>query len=727
MIRQVLLAVLVAAVLVWPVQPVAQVATLIADSVAFDGQSTVVAEGNVEVLYEGQRLLADRIVYDQSTDELEIDGDITLIEEDGQVLIADSAKITGDLRQGIMQGARVVLNEQMQIAAAEINRVDGRYNQLYKAVASSCRVCEDDPTPLWQIRAKRIVHDQEERQLYFDDARFEVMGMPVMYFPRLRLPDPTLKRATGFLIPRIKTTSALGTGLKFPYFITLGDHADLLLTPYLSTDTRTLESRFRRAFTWGDVELNGAISQDDLRPGDTRAYLFGTGRVNLPKDFKLNIDLELVSDESYLLTYDYSDKDRLSSGVELTRTRRNEYISASVEQLRTLRAEEIPVDETLATLHGAATYERRFFPAAIGGELRLVADLQGYERKADAVNATLLAACASVTPPVPAADCIARDVARAGIGLGWTRDWTLRNGMVAKVEGEAAADFYVIGQDSTFSSTQSRVTPAAAVELRWPLARETPGGARQVLEPVVQVAWSESYGDAVPNEDSRLVEFDEGNLLSLSRFSGEDAREEGLRATVGLSWSHLDPSGREYALTAGRVFRADDQGQFTGASGLDGATSDWLVSGRVRLSDRLSLMNRSLFDDQFDFAKSETRLVWSSKRFAASTSYIWIDAEPAEGRTEDVSEWNMDASYRINRHWTGKFDWRYDVTAGSAAEAGVGLEYNNECLSVDLSVSRRFTSSTTVAPTTDVGLRVSLNGFGQDGRPYARNCRHVKG
>jgi LPS-assembly protein len=86
----------------------------------------------------------------------------------------------------------------------------------------------------------------------------------------------------------------------------------------------------------------------------------------------------------------------------------------------------------------------------------------------------------------------------------------------------------------------------------------------------------------------------------------------------------------------------------------------------------------------------------------------------------------MDASYAFNRHWTGKFDWRYDVTTNTTAEAGLGLQYQNECVNIDLSLSRRFTSSTTVSPTTDVGLQVSLNGFGNDGRAYSRSCQ-VKG
>ena len=201
--------------------------------------------------------------------------------------------------------------------------------------------------------------------------------MPIAYFPRLRLPDPTLKRSTGFLIPRIKTSTALGFGLKMPYFIAMGNHADLTLTPYVSAKTRTIEARFRREFTFGSLVVNGALSNDDLLPNSARTYLFAEGRFNLPKDFKLNVDLRLVSDESYLLEYGYSDADRLSNKVEITRTKRYEHISASFEQLRSLRSTEIPIEDTLATLLGRVTYERRSYPSLIGGEARFVFDLEG--------------------------------------------------------------------------------------------------------------------------------------------------------------------------------------------------------------------------------------------------------------------------------------------------------------------------------------------------------------
>lgn len=702
----------------WPLAALAQFATLVADSVTVSADGdTVYANGNVEVLYSGQRLVAQSVVYTRSTDTLDISGPITIIEEDGAVMTGHQAKLTRDLQRGIIRGARFLLDDQLQVAATEAHRVDGRYNQLYKTVASSCKICNTDETPLWRIRAERVVHDQEERQLYFNDAWFEVAGVPVMYFPRLRMPDPTLRRATGLLVPSIKTSSTLGVGLKLPYFITLGDHADLTLTPYISADTRTLETRFRREFTFGSLQIDGAVSRDDLTSNSLRGYAFAEGRFRLPLDFDLNVDLRLVSDTSYLLTYDYSDTDRLANEVEITRTRRNEYISASVLHLRSLRAGEIPIEDTLASRLGRLTYEKRLQPGFVGGQARLVFDLEGHERTADSITPALAAACVTASAP----ECTARDVLRAGALADWRRDWTLGNGVIAAVEGQLAADFFWIEQDGSFDSTLNHITPTVAVELRWPLSRVTASGATDVLEPVVQLAWTDTIGANVPNEDSRLVDFDEGNLYALSRFPGSDRYERGLRTTLGLSWTRLTPGGNEYSATVARVIRGEDLGQFTAASGLDGGSSDWLLASQIKM-DRLTLTNRTLFDNEFSFSKSETQVGWAGSRFSASGSYIWVVDDPSEGRTGDTSELNFDASYRFDRHWTASINGSYDGNTNRATDAGLGLEYQNECVDIDLSVSRRFTSSTNVASDTTFGFSVSLNGFGRDGRDRSRTC-----
>lgn len=266
--------------------PATQNAVLVADSLKVEGRNVLIARGNVEVFHQGRRLRASEITYNRKEDRLNITGPITLEDEDGVVILAGSAELDSRFENGLMLGARMVLDQRVQLAANELNRIGGRYTQLYKVAATSCRVCETGRPPLWQIRAKRTTHDNEAKQLYFDQAQVRILDVPVLWLPRLRLPDPTLKRATGFLMPSLRQNSQLGLGVRVPYFIRMGDHRDLTLTPFVSANTRTLEWRYRQAFHNGGLTFEGAVSDDDIKAG-TRGYVFGNGRFDLARGFKL--------------------------------------------------------------------------------------------------------------------------------------------------------------------------------------------------------------------------------------------------------------------------------------------------------------------------------------------------------------------------------------------------------------------------------------------------------
>jgi LPS-assembly protein len=228
----------------------------------------------------------------------------------------------------------------------------------------------------------------------------------------------------------------------------------------------------------------------------------------------------------------------------------------------------------------------------------------------------------------------------------------------------------------------------------------------------------------LPNEDSALIEFDEGNLFALNRFSGSDARETGLRTNLGISWTRHDPAGWSMGLALGRVIRSEDRAQFGPASGLAGAQSDWLATMQLGLSDGARLTNRVLFDDDLSVTKAEMRLDIDRARYGLSGSYLWLLADPGENRPADIAELQLDGRYAMNANWTGRAQARYDLQSDRATSAGLALEFRNECMKVDLSLSRRFTSSTSVQPTTDFGLGVDLLGFGSGASPGAtRACR----
>jgi LPS-assembly protein len=261
------------------------------------------------------------------------------------------------------------------------------------------------------------------------------------------------------------------------------------------------------------------------------------------------------------------------------------------------------------------------------------------------------------------------------------------------------------------------------VTLRWPLTRPSGPGGRILLEPVAALGWTGLLGDGVPDEDSRLAEFDEANLLAFSRFPGQDAVEEGLRAALGLNWTALAPGGAEAGLTVGRIFR-DRAAAFSEASGLSGLASDWLIAGHLGLAGGFRLDGRTLVSDALVFGQSEGRLDWSNEDLTLAAAYVYLPADPAVNRPLTASEWTFDGELRLGERWELRADARFDVARSEPARAGLGLGWRNECVTVDVSVSRRYTSSAFVDPSTSFGLTVNLNGFsvGRGARAVSGSC-----
>lgn len=684
---------------------------LIADSLQITDAQTLVAQGHVQVFYQGKTLSAQSLVYDETADRLLIEGPIVLSDGSANKVLASQADMAADLTEGILTSARLVLAEQLQLAAANLQRVEGRYSVLNKVVASSCKICKAGATPLWEIRAKRVVHDAQGQQLYFDNAQLRFGGIPVFYIPRLRMPDPNLQRTTGFLMPSLRSSSLFGTGLRLPYFITIGKSRDLTLTPFFSTKgTKTLEFRYRQVFNKGSISLTGSGSRDSLLEGRNRGYMQATGNFALPAGFSLGLRGEIVSDPAYLLDYGYPAIDRLDSRAEISRTKRNEYISGRFISLHSIR--ESDYNASLPSLVGDMTFARRFSLTPTGGMGKFQIQAHSHARSSTVITDTY-------------ADGIAdgRDLSRISLRADWRRNFYLSNGLQLAVLGETAADFYTISQDALYQGSKTRLHGAVATELRWPWVKSQSAGASHLIEPVAQLVLASNSRSSIPNEDSVLVEFDEGNLFALSRFPGSDAVEDGARANLGLNYLRSDPKGWSLGVTAGRVVRADDPHLFSPGSGLNGLRSNWMLAAQLDTS-KLKLTNRLLFNDDFGVTKAELAAQVAVAKLGLTVGYVHTVADPSESRNIPIREATLASSYALTRNWTGSLGSRYDFESKRMANANGSLVFRNECLLVDLSLSRRFTSSTSVSPTTDFGLSVELLGFGGSSAVGpARQCR----
>ena len=680
----------------------AQGGSIVADRVTLERSGRLTASGGVEIVTADARVTADALSYDRESGVLNLQGPIRVETADGAVLLADGGRLDGTLEEGIVTGVRLVIERQLQIAAAELARNGPRYDSLVKAVASSCEVCEARPVPLWEIRAREIVHDREERQIYFSGAQFRIAGVPVAYLPYLRLPGPGNERSTGFLPPRFVSSSKLGFGVGLPYFVVLGPSRDVTITPTITAESASLGVRYRQAFTFGTLSTEGSVARDGVTGEGLRGHLFSEGRFVLPGGERLEFDVQQASDDTYLLDYGISGANLLRNEVRLIDVSSAGYSEARVTYWDRLR--DPARSSTAPDRQAGATFERR--RALGGGILTWGGDALGYVRTS---SSDVDGEDADTIPD-------GRDGAIAAAHAEWQRREVLGPGLDVAILFRLDAQQFAVGDDSAFPETISRIAPSAAAELRWPFLRRS-GAVSDVIEPILSLQWS-GNAEQVPIEEGTRPELDFGNLFALQRIGGPEGIEEGARIAGGLAWTREAPGGT-LSLALGRIVRAESSKLFPG-DGLGGRATDWLTAAQVRLGNS-HFDGRAMFDSN-GVSRGEANVTIDRARWDLNAGYTFQKAAIELDGTDRprTSEMALGAGYAVTRNWETGLEVAYDFEQDRAQRATLAVDWLGQCARARADITRRYSSSADLSPETRFGLSVSLTGIaGEDSRPGA--------
>ena len=141
-----------------------------------------------------------------------------------------------------------------------MDRSSGNYTVFENGVYTACAPCKDDPKkpPLWQVKGARIIHDQTEKMLYFENAQLEFFGVPMAYLPYFSTPDPTVKRKTGFLMPGFSSVTGYGFGVDTPFYWAIAPDYDATFTPRITTRQGVLiQGEFRQRLINGSYQIRG--------------------------------------------------------------------------------------------------------------------------------------------------------------------------------------------------------------------------------------------------------------------------------------------------------------------------------------------------------------------------------------------------------------------------------------------------------------------------------------
>ncbi|MGQ0742250.1 MAG: LPS-assembly protein LptD [Alphaproteobacteria bacterium] len=669
-----------------------------ADEAIYNTRTGVVtARGHVEIANEDRVLLADSISFDQNTGVVTAEGHVSLTDSDGNVAFGSKVTLTEDMAEGVVQGFAALIGPNGRFVATSAERRQGRYIIANRGVFTPCKVCASNPTPTWQVRAYRVVHDNVKKEIRYEDATLDFLGVPVLYTPYFAHADPSVRHRTGFLLPDFGTSTFLGTFSEIPYYVALSDSQDFTVAPMFTTSAGTvLKGEYRERWQNGGMWLQGSAAYNPNASdvsGQWQSHLFGSGRLQLDPIWRTGYDVELTSNDTYLRRYDISDRDRLTTDlfVEGIVGRSRAAITGYFFQgLRpTDIAGQIPI--VLPLVEYTYIPEHKW----LGGQFRFDANLLSIFRTEG------------------------EDDQRASAAATWRLPFVTDDGQLITFQAFGRADLYhtsdalLTDPDAEENSqTIFRGLTLALLEWRWPfVSTNTPDNTSYVLEPIIQFIAAPYGGNpkGIPDEDSASFEFNTTNLFSINKFPGIDRWEDGPRANAGVRWSWLFPSGT-LQLMLGEEFRLKANRRFAPDSGLGGTHSDIVGRIKVDFAPYLDLTHQLRIDQKTGSILSnqlDVRAKWG--RSFLDLTYLRLPEDNLGVSTpEPRQEINLATSLNIYESWFLFASAIRDLEEDEMRDARLGITYLDECFQFSVGFRRKFVQDRDLRPASSIIFRIGL-------------------
>jgi LPS-assembly protein len=743
-----------------------------ADEIRYDYNNPLVsAVGNVQIYYNGATIEADKVVYDQKSKRLHAEGNARLTEADGKVSYGQLLDLSDDYRDGFIDSLRLETVDQTRLAATSANRTEGNITVFQSGVYTACEPCKDNPKkpPLWQVKAARIIHNESEKMMYFEDASVEFFGVPLAWMPYFSAPDPTVKRQTGFLMPIPLASSAYGYGVEVPYYFALGPNYDLTLAPRITTDQGPLmRAEYRQRFENGELTIRGnAIDQLDKdkffvdgspTPGfrDFRGSIEGSGRFNLSPQWTWGFDGVGLTDQAFWQDYNIVPLGNTSVDPILN------YQTEAVSQIYLVgRGDRSYFDMRAIHYYGLATgdvqgqlpnvapvidYDYTFDNSVLGGELSSKFNFTNIQRdqasfdaiSANAQNLNLCAVNSADPRQLTPQNCLLRgvpgDYSRVSAELNWRTQYIDPWGQVfipfASLRGDAAG-MEISNQPGVSNfinpgdSAVTRAMPTIGLEYHYPFIGVQSWGT-QTIEPIAQliVRPDETQIGKLPNEDAQSLIFDDTNLFKVDKFSGWDRVEGGSRVNYGLQYTAQFNHGGNLNMLFGESYQLFGLNSFTVAdttntglgSGLDKTASDYV--GRVAFQPNgiYTFSTRFRFDhDTFAMERLEVEASANFDRWNASILYGDYAAQPQLGFLTRRDGVLTSAAYKISQNWVVNAGVRYDIEDAKPSQYRLGIGYIDDCFMATFQYYTDYVFSGSLTSSQTYMLQINLRTLGGPG------------
>lgn len=677
-----------------------------ADLAEYDSEGDVVTvSGDVRLFREGNRLRADKVVWNRKTGQVLATGSIAVTNPEGDTAYGDKIELTDSLKDGAIDNMLVVLEQGGRLAAERGTRDANGVINVERAAYTPCAVvdasnCPKEPS--WKITAIRVVYDPAKKRMRYQGARVSLFGFATLPLPAFSH-SIGAGNATGLLAPSIRLDAVNGFEVALPYYLTLGPNRDVTVTPHLFTRTLPmLQADYRQLTGNGAFRVTGygtysRRSDDYASPTPLvpnkyalRGYLDAAGRFQLDPNWSVSGSLRVASDRTFLRRYDISSDDRLRSNIRVERIDRNSLFSINGWAVQTLRPGESQGLQPVALPE--IDYRLRFGQSLLeGGRFELQVNSLAIGRSSG------------------------QDTQRAFASLRYDLRKLTAWGQEITLTAYGRGDLY--NTDDVTATSQityrglegfrGRAIGALALDMKWPLIGEAFGGVQRITPRFQVVAAPRLQNLDIPNEDARSVDLEDSNLFALNRFPGYDRFEDSTRFTFGLDYALYLP-GLSVEANIGQSYRLDSRPTILpDGTGLTDRLSDIVGRTVVRYKDFLTFTHRYRLDkDNFAVRRNEIDATIGSRDTFATIGYLRLNrnVDFALEDLQDREEARVGARVKVSRFWSVFGSAVIDLTNAEEDPASfangfepirhrLGVEYEDDCLRLGVTWKRDYQTS----------------------------------
>ena len=621
-------------------------------------------------------ITSDSIEYNVKTEEMKAYGNTEVTNAAGQRVKLQNLTLSKDKNNVTTNDVELWLGKHVYVRAEKIERNNSETVAI-NAEFTACDGC--DSYNAWEIFSKKVIHDSDEKMLYFHNASFWIYNdsFPILWLPYYEMPDPSVKYKTGFLNPSFNSTNDMGLQINVPFYVNFSDTHDLTTTfSYLTKENPLLQLEHRLNLRHSEFRTNGSFTHN--KEGENRWHIYNNDKIELGENARAYVYVARTSDKTYLQKYDFYDyQPYLDSGAKLELFGQTSYVVADAHIFQELR-------EAYGNQH------------SVSGDI--LPNIRGTYQTDPFFKETYLSLSGDILGVSGRDSNSQRIIGEARIISPWTLWWGNR------ITASAAAryDIYNFNKtavfnddtvDYSFSGVKSRFLPSGYVEWGLPLY-SVENTWTYIIEPRARLTiMQHTNKDAVFAVDNDSVGhfLSDTTLFSDNRFAGLDVWENGNFIDYGARWAAFNKNHNiEVFLGQTYDFNTESTDKDFYDNGFRNGFSDYV--GRVAYSRKyFQISSRFRLDRKtVSLSHIENSLYVGKSGYYLSLGHIW-DTKPIDVYSttdKDTHEVSAGAGIPLTKRLRIAGSVIYNAYEHLVQRHSAGIFYEHPCYYFSLEYNR---------------------------------------